>query len=131
MGLTRAAVGELDPAQYTPHSLHGEQRIWVESNCYVDLWIEVLHWLGLEPTSCFAFALEADFEGDQWTFFKPPLADLRFLYGIDVQELNVWRPLGDHFREQLSLGRLVVAEADAYYLPDTAGTTYRTEHGKT
>ena len=34
-----------------------------------------------------------DFEGDQWTFFKPPHDELRELYGVDVQELNVWRPL--------------------------------------
>jgi len=37
-----------------------------------------------------------DFEGDQWTFFKPPHEDLKALYGIDVQELYVWRPLLEH-----------------------------------
>jgi hypothetical protein len=69
--------------------------------------------------------------GDQWTFFKPPPDDLRVLYGIDVQELTVWRPLLDHLREHLAAGRLLSTEADAFWLPDTAGTDYRRGHTKT
>ncbi|HWH85062.1 MAG TPA: DUF1839 family protein, partial [Burkholderiaceae bacterium] len=75
------------------HALHGEGSIWVEKNCYVDVWIELLHALRLEPHACLPFVFAIDFEGDQWTFFKPPQAELRTLYGIDVQELTVWRPL--------------------------------------
>jgi hypothetical protein len=97
----------------------------------VDLWIEVLHWLGAEPRACLAFTLGVDFEGDQWTFFKPPLADLQRVYGLEIQELNVWRPLSEHVLRQMQLGRLVISEADAYYLPDTVGTTYHAEHSKT
>ena len=33
--------------------------------------------------------------------------------------------------EQLALGRLAIVEVDAFYLPDTAGTSYRCEHVKT
>ena len=72
-----------------------------------------------------------DFDGDQWTFFKPSHDDLTTLYGIDVQELNVWRPLVENAREQLGGGKLVLSEADAFFLPDTAGTDYRTQHTKT
>ena len=64
-------IAGLDPAAYQRHSLHGEQRIWVEKNCYVDLWIELLHALRLEPLAMLPFTLAIDFEGDQWTFFKP------------------------------------------------------------
>ena len=78
---------------------------------------------GLEPLAALPFTLAIDFEGDQWTFFKFPLADLDALYGVDVFELNVWRPLVDHLEEQLALGRPALVEVDAFYLPDTAGTS--------
>ena len=116
---------------YRPHPLHGEPQAWVEKNCYVDVWIEVLHALGLEPVAAMAFTLAVDFEGDQWTFFKPPHAELRALYGIDVQELTVWRPLLEHAAEHLGAGKLLSTEADAYWLPDTAGTDYKRQHSKT
>lgn len=77
------------------------------------------------------FTLAVDFEGDQWTFFKPSLEELRALYGIDVQELTVWRPLIEHAIEHLGAGKLISTEADAFWLPDTAGTDYRTKHSKT
>jgi hypothetical protein len=120
----------LTPENYRKHPLH-EQAAWAEKNCYADLWIGFLHTLGLEPRAMLPFTVGVDFEGDQWTFFKPPLAELRTLYGIDVQELTVWRPLIDHAKEHLSAGKLISTESDAYWLPDTAGTDYRTKHTKT
>ena len=36
-----------------------------------------------------------DFEGDQWTFFKPPPEDLETLFGIDIHEMQPYRPLPD------------------------------------
>lgn len=124
-------LGPLNPSSYQRHALHDEQRAWPESNCYVDLWIEVLHSLGLDPHACLGFTFGIDFEGDQWTFFKPSLADLQRLYGIDVQELSMWRPLAEHIAEQVGRGRLVLPEADAFFLPDTYGTDYHTNHSKT
>lgn len=121
----------LDPATYHRHPLHQSDRAWPESNCYVDLWVELLHANGLEPLAALPFALTVDVEGDQWTFFKFPLADLYSLYGVNVFELNVWRPLIAHIEDQLALGRPSLVEVDAFYLPDTAGTTYRAEHVKT
>jgi hypothetical protein len=122
---------DLDPATYVRHPLHRDDRAWLESNCYVDVWIELLHTAGVEPLAGLAFTLAVDLEGDQWTLFKFPLGDLDALYGVDVFELNVWRPLALHIAEQLALGRPLVVEVDAFYLPDTAGTSYRTEHVKT
>ena len=77
------------------------------------------------------FALAIDFEGDQWTFFKPPHAALYELYGMDVHELAIWRPLAEHVVEQVGAGRPVLVELDSFYLPDTAGTAYRLAHTKT
>jgi hypothetical protein len=126
-----AAIRSIDPRTYVPHALHRCERAWPESNCYVDVWFEVLHALELEPLACAPFALAADFEGDQWTFFKPPHGELASLYGIDVHELTVWRPLIHHAVEQLSQRKIVLTEVDAYFLPDTAGTDYRRQHTKT
>ena len=120
----------LDPGTYQRHPIHGEGRIWAETNCYADVWIELLHALGHEPIAALPFTFAIDFEGDQWTFFKFPLADLYELYGLDVHELAIWRPLVVHIEEQLERGRPVLVELDSYFLPDTAGTAYRLAHVK-
>jgi hypothetical protein len=121
----------MSPAPYQSHELHSPERIWPEKNCYIDIWIEVLHSRGLDPLAMLAFTVAIDFEGDQWTFFKPPHEDLKALYGIDVQELYVWRPLLEHALEHLPAGKLISTEADAFWLPDTSGSDYRTKHTKT
>jgi uncharacterized protein DUF1839 len=120
----------LDPATYRRHSLHTEGCVWVEKNCYVDIWIEVIHALGLEPRAILPFTAAIDFEGDQWTFFKPPHDELRDLYGLDVQEMYVWRPLLEHALEHVGAGRMISTEADSFWLPDTSGTDYRRQHTK-
>jgi hypothetical protein len=122
---------DLAAASYAPHALHGDDAIWLEKNCYADLWIELVHALRLEPLAMLSFTLAVDFEGDQWTFFKPPLDELRELYGIDVQEMSVWRPLVEHAVEQLGAGKLICTEADAFWLPDAEATDYRRQHTKT
>jgi len=127
----RSQVAALDPATYRRHAIHGADRIWAETNCYTDLLIELAHGLGFEPAAALAFTLAVDFEGDQWTFFKPPAADLHELYGFDLQELAIWRPLALHVAEQVEAGRPVLVELDAWFLPDTAGTAYRVAHSKT
>jgi Domain of unknown function (DUF1839) len=121
----------LTAASFTPHPLHASERSWTETNCYVDVWIEVLHALGLDPVAASAFTLSCDFEGDQWTFFKYPPEDLWSLFGIDVAEMNVWRPVVDHVEEQLVLGRLCTVEGDAWFLPDTREVSYGIDHVKT
>jgi len=129
--MSLAVLPQLNAAEYKCHALHGESAVWVEKNCYADLWIELVHALGLEPRAMLGFTLAVDFLGDQWTFFKPSLDDLAELYGIDVQELNIWRSLLDHAVEHLAAGRWISTEADAFWLPDTAGTDYRRQHTKT
>jgi hypothetical protein len=124
-------IWPLDPSVYSRHGLHDGDRAWTESNCYVDLWIELLHASGLEPLAALPFTFGVDLEGDQWTFFKFPTADLSALYGLDVIELQIWRPITTHLEEQLALGRPALVEVDAFFLPDTAGTSYQAEHVKT
>ena len=77
----------IDAATYVPSPLHAEDRTWIETNCYVDVWLELLHALGLETGPALAFTLAVDFEGDQWQFFKFPAEDLQRLYGIEVAEI--------------------------------------------
>ena len=120
----------LDPAAYNSSSLHGAGRTFPETNCYADLWIELLHAHGIAPESIMAFTCAVDFEADQWTFFKPPPEDLLRLHGIDVHEMQLYRPIEEHVLEQLRARRTMTIETDSFYLPDTAGTAYRSAHVK-
>lgn len=120
----------LNPLTYSRHKIHGDSRTWTETNCYVDVVVELLHGLGYEPIAALPFTLGIDFEGDQWTFFKFPQEDLLELYGIEIQEFNPWRSLVGHVDKQLSLGRPVLVEMDSFFLPDTAGTAYKNVHEK-
>ena len=113
------------------HPLHAQDRAWPETNCYVDLWIELLHGRGLEPEAMLGFTLRQDFEGDQFTFFKPAMADIEALYGLRLEELAVYDGLERHAQVQAARGRPVLVEVDAIHLPDTAGTTYGRAHAKT
>lgn len=127
----KATLLGLDAKAYAPHALHARERAWVETNCYVDLWVEVLSAWGLDPHASLPFTFALDFEGDQWLFFKQPVGELGALYGVDVQELTIWKPVEEHVLEQTSRGRMVLVEVDAHFLPDTEGLTYRTGHSKT
>jgi hypothetical protein len=103
----------------------------VETNCYTDILVELLHARGYEPLAAMAFLVRMDFEGDQWTFFKPPPGDLERLFGVDIHEMQPYRALPDQLAEQLGDGRTMIVELDAWHLPDTAATSYRSEHVKT
>lgn len=130
MSLGSALLGP-SPAAAEPHPLHAHDRNFRETNCYVDMIVELVHALGCEPTACLAFPLASDFEGDQWTFVKPGTADLDLLYGVRIEELCLWRPLASHVEEQLRLGRIPLVEVDAWFLPDVQGSDYHTKHAKT
>jgi len=121
----------LSPERYEPHPLHSSERIWPETNCYVDLWIEVLNTMRLPPEAMLGFTLTQDFEGDQFTFFKVPLEDLELLYGIRVGELAIFDRVEEHISNQIDRGRLCLVEMDSFFMPDTQGVAYRSEHGKT
>lgn len=111
--------------------LHDEASIWQETNCYMDLWIELLYGWGLDPRAALAFTVTQDFEGDHFTFFKYPQADLELLYGTVVLEMAVYDTMQAHVVEQVGRGNTVLVEMDSYYLPDTRTTTYRQGHVKT
>ncbi len=121
----------LDPATYRPHAVHGSGRAYTDTNCYADILIELLHARGDEPLAVMGFTVRMDFEGDQWTFFKPPPGDLELLFGIDIHEMQPYRPLPVQIAEQITTGRTLIVELDSWYLPDTAATSYHTEHVKT
>jgi uncharacterized protein DUF1839 len=123
---------EIDRATYAAHPIHRDsERMWPETNCYVDLWVELLHALRLEPVAAMGFTLALDWEGDQFTFFKFPLEDLEELFGIETLELQIWRPLPEAILTQVRQGRPVIVELDAFHLPDTHGVSYGVEHVKT
>ena len=128
MGLITPGVGEV---RFIPHPLHQSTRSWPETNCYVDLWIEVLGSLGMVPEAALGSTVTQDFGIDQFTFLKIPLPDLELLYGLKVRELSIYHTLERHVASHVQQGDIVLLEADAFYLPDTAATTYRQGHAKT
>ncbi len=116
---------------YKPHPLHSIDRCWPETNCYVDVWIEILHALDLPPEAALGFAARQDFEGDQFTFTKFQLRDLEVLFGLNIQELSLYEPVERHVARQIARGRMCLMEADPYFLPDTGGAGHGIRHGKT
>jgi len=120
----------LSEAAWTPQKLHDGERIWLETNCYVDVWAELLPALGHPAEAALGFTVRQDFEGDHFTFFKFPLEDLEALFGLAVQELAIYDTIESHTLGQLRRGRPVLIEVDAHWLPD-AGPTYRKGHVKT
>ncbi len=121
----------LDPGTYQSHPLHAVDRTYQETNCYADLVIEFLHARGDEPLAALGSIVRMDFEGDQWTFFKPPPEDLERLFGIDVHEMQPYRSIPDQLAELIADGRTMTIELDAWHLPDTMASSYHTEHVKT
>jgi hypothetical protein len=113
------------------HPLHKGDIAWQETNCYVDLWIELLHGWGLVPEAALPFTVAQDFEGDQFTFFKFPPEDIEALYGASIYELSLYDDFARHVETQTRQGNVVLVEVDAFYLPDTRATSYRREHKKT
>ncbi len=126
-----AFAPKADAAAYQQSALHDPARDWPQTNCYADLWIEAIHARGLPPEAMLAFTATLDFEGDQFTFFKPPLEDIETLYGFIVHELSLFDDMPGHIAEQCARGRLVMIETDAFHLPDTRGVSYRIESSKT
>ena len=95
--------------------------------------IELLHARGDEPLGRDGLhSCAMDFEGDQWTFFKPPPDDLEPLFGLDIHEMQPYRAAADADRRaDRRTGRTIIVELDSWFLPDTAATSYRSEHVKT
>lgn len=126
-----AVFPHLTPDGHARHRLHAPDRAWPETNCYVDLLIEVLAAKGFEPRAALGFTVAQDFEGDHFTFFKLPAADLLRLHGLEIAELAIFDDLESHLALQVARGRLPLIELDSFHLPDTRGITYGQSHGKT
>ena len=130
-GATAASLFGLDPAAYRPHAVHAPSRIYPETNCYTDLLIELVHARGDEPLAILGSTVRMELEGGQFTFFKPHPEDLESLLGIDVHEIQPEADLTGQIAELIRAGRTLTIEVDAWFLPDTAATSYRREHVKT
>ena len=121
----------IDAATYVASSCRGNDRVWVETNCYVDLWIELLtRWVST-TTPRWPSRSRSTSRAINGSSSSSQPEDLRTLYGIDVAEMNPWRGLEHHIEEQLEMGRLLTAEVDSFYLPDTAGISHEIAHVKT
>ncbi|WP_372734812.1 DUF1839 family protein [Nocardioides sp.] len=120
----------LDPQTYQPHALHSGERTYMETNCFADCVIELVAAAGHEPEAMLAGAASVDFELDQWTFFKPSPDEMRGLYGIDMHEMQPYRTLTQQLPVRLAAGQSMMPEVDSFWLPDTAATSYRTDHVK-
>ena len=112
------------------HLLHTEEAVWRETNCYTDVWIELLHALGHEPLAMLGPCMRVGLEADQWTFFKPSFDDLHSLYGITVVEANPWQGLLATCVNAVRSGRIALPEVDSWFLADTAGVAYQLAHVK-
>ncbi|HEX5397021.1 MAG TPA: DUF1839 family protein [Candidatus Limnocylindria bacterium] len=131
MTVNGVSLFEHEPASYRPHRLHAGDRTYHETNCYTDILIELLHARGLEPLAMLGATARLDFEGDQWTFFKPSPDDLEALFGVDIHEMQPAPWLPPQIGALLAAGRTMTVELDAWFLPDTAATSYHREHVKT
>lgn len=125
-----ADILKLDAASWKPQALHAGERIWLETNCYIDVWAELLPALGHPAEAALGFTVRQDFEGDHFTFFKFPPGDLETLFGLSVQELAIYDSLEEHTLDQLVRGRPLLIEVDSHWLPDAA-PSYRQGHAKT
>ncbi len=119
-----------DPASYEPHLIHRADRSYPETNCYADVLVELLHARGDEPLAVMGCTLRTDFEGDQFTFFKPDPGDVEALLGVDVHEMQPVGSLPEQAARQLAQGRTVIVELDSFFLPDTSATDYGRRHIK-
>lgn len=125
------SIFNLDPQTWQPHALHGDDRTYLETNCYTDVLIELVAAAGHDPLPMLGGAVEVDFEFDQFTFFKTAPVDLLWLYGMEVHETQPFRDLPTQIASRLAVGQTLIPELDAYWLPDTAATSYRNAHVKT
>lgn len=121
----------MTPETYCQHKLHGAERAWPETNCYIDLWIGLLHAIGEDPHPLLGIAAAMQWEGDHFSFLKPNAADIQSLTGAVLQELALWDSVEHHVAVQLARKAVPLLEVDAWFLPDTQGTSYRLRHTKT
>lgn len=116
---------------FVQHPLHRQDSLWSNTNCYMDVWIELLHGMGRRPEPLFAAAVAAETQVEQFEFLKVDHRDLEQVHGIRVGEYDVWTTLLEHVTTHMQAGNVIIVEADAHWLPDTRGISYGIEHTKT
>jgi hypothetical protein len=130
-GSEAADILGLSEASWAPRPLHAPDRIWLETNCYIDVWAELLPALG-HPVEARARLHRAP--GLRRRSLSPSSSsrskDLEALFGLAVQELAIYDTVESHTLGQLRRGRPVLIEVDSFWLPD-AGPSYRKGHVKT
>ena len=128
-----AGSSPLDPGDATArHPIHGEDRVWAETNCYVDLWIELLHALGLRPLAALPFTLAHRLRGR-------PVDVLQVSARRPVRALRPGRPgagdLAAAGRARRGAGRARAGRCSSSSTrstcPTPPGTAYQRAHVKT
>ncbi len=59
--MTQAVFDRFSAATYVRSPLHSQDRDWPETNCYLDVWIEVLPSLGLPAEACLSYSVHPGF----------------------------------------------------------------------
>ncbi len=121
-----------DPATYTPHWLHAGDRTYLETNCFTDIVIELLHARGDEPAGG-ARVVRPD------GLRERPVDVLQAVCRWTSRSSSAWTSTRcsrtgrspSRSRSCSALGRTMTVELDAWYLPDTAATSYGNAHVKT
>ena len=125
--LTVHALLGLDPATYRSHALHEPDRhVPGDQLLHRPLDRARCTRSGHEPLAMLGYCTAVDFEGDQWTFFKPPPADLDAPLrhgGLRARAVPAARRALR--RRSSSSDAPVIVEVDSLFLPDTAGRSYR------
>lgn len=119
------------PATHPRHALHGPDRAWPETNCYLDLWIGLLSAIGQDARPVLGAPAALAWEADHFTFVKPCAADLFSLTGAVLHELALFDSTARQVEAQVARGAVPLLEVDAFFLPDTEGAAYRERHTKT
>lgn len=119
------------PEAWRAHRLHDLDRDWPETNCELDFWIELAAARGLEPEAMLGFTVAQDFLVDQFTLLMPSIPDLGRLYGATVDMFALYGRFETQLAAAIAAGGVVALDTDAYYLPDSAGVSYRQRHVKT
>ncbi len=106
------------------------ERNYVETNCYTDILIELLHARGDEPLAMMGCVLADRLRGRPVDVLQ---AAARRTWSASTGSTSTrCSPTGRGRPDRRAdrPGRTMIVELDSWYLPDTAATSYRTEHVK-
>ena len=126
-----SACSALDPATYEPHAVHAGGRTYPETNCYTDILVELLHARGDEPLAALGFTCASTSRATSGRSSSRRRATSSAVRHRHPRDAAVPAAARTRSPSSSRAGRTMIVELDAWYLPDTAATSYRTEHVKT